>query len=93
MKLWLISQNENHNYDTFDSAVVAAETELEAQQICPSEYYVSGQDGMFHFQYNNGRLGEASNCNSWCNWHQVKVEYLGETDCKAGVICASFNAG
>lgn len=27
MKLWLISQGENRDYDTYDSAVVAAETE------------------------------------------------------------------
>ena len=31
MKLWLISQDHNNNYDTFDSAVVAAENEEEAR--------------------------------------------------------------
>lgn len=35
MKLWLISQAVNTCYDTYDSAVVAAETAVEAQQIHP----------------------------------------------------------
>jgi len=33
MKLWIISQNVNNDYDTYDSAVVAAETEEEARNI------------------------------------------------------------
>src|SRR6266550_3316382 len=33
MKLWLISQYVNAGYDTYDSAVVAAETEEEARLI------------------------------------------------------------
>jgi hypothetical protein len=35
MKLWLISQTENNDYDTYDSAVVAAETEEDARQMHP----------------------------------------------------------
>lgn len=39
MKLWFISQpNENVDYDTYDSAVVAAETEEEAKVIQPSRF-------------------------------------------------------
>jgi uracil DNA glycosylase len=37
MKLFLIEQNENCGYDTFDSAVVCAKTAKEAKQINPSE--------------------------------------------------------
>lgn len=33
MKLWLISQSVNNDYDTYDSAVVAAETEDDARNI------------------------------------------------------------
>ena len=36
MKLWIISQDVNNDYDTFDSAVVAAETEEEARNINPA---------------------------------------------------------
>lgn len=35
LKLWLISQDDNTGYDTYDSAVVAAYTEDEARQINP----------------------------------------------------------
>ncbi len=45
MKLWFISQKVNDGYDTFDSAVVAAESETEARSIHPDgrkrEYCVS----------------------------------------------------
>lgn len=35
MKLWLITQNDRRGYDTYDSAVVAAETEDAARGIHP----------------------------------------------------------
>jgi hypothetical protein len=38
MKLWLISQDFNTGYDTYDSAVVAAETEDDARNMNPSDY-------------------------------------------------------
>ena len=37
MKLWLISQDENTGYETFDRAVVAAENEEAARNIKPCE--------------------------------------------------------
>lgn len=36
MKLYIISQNENDDYDTYDSAVVAANNETEARNINPN---------------------------------------------------------
>ena len=35
MKLFLISQSENDGYDTYDSAVVCAEDEKDAQSMLP----------------------------------------------------------
>ena len=35
MNLYLISQTENEDYDTYDSAVVCAETETQARRIHP----------------------------------------------------------
>jgi len=35
MKLWVISQKVNNDYDTYDSAVVAAETMEDARRIHP----------------------------------------------------------
>lgn len=42
MKLYLISQNVNNGYDTYDSAVVCAETEEEARMIPISISYNMG---------------------------------------------------
>lgn len=43
MKLWLISQTVNRDYDTYDSAVVAAETEDDARLIVPHGQGYKGQ--------------------------------------------------
>jgi hypothetical protein len=78
MKLWLISQDENNNYDTYDSAVVAAETEDAARNTLPSEYEEFGK------RYGAWCSGP----------DKVKVELIGtaKKGTKAGVICASFKA-
>lgn len=41
MKLWKLSQNVNNDYDTFDSAIVAAKTEEDAKTIHPTDYEFS----------------------------------------------------
>jgi hypothetical protein len=77
MKLWKISQNVNNDYDTFDSAVVAAETEDEARNTTPcfedeediEREWASPEDVEVEY------LGEAKEGTS------------------AGIICSSFNAG
>lgn len=79
MKLWLISQTENREYDTYDCAIVAYEAEEEARQCHPGGFY----------KWQEGR-------GSWASTPElVKAEYIGEAreGTKAGVICASFNAG
>ena len=78
MKLWLISQKENRDYDTYDSAVVAAETKEEAVSIHPGPY-----------------AHNAYPVSSWAPKEQVQANYIGHAKIgtKAGVICASFNAG
>jgi len=82
MKLFLISQEVNNNYDTYDSAVVAAPDEATAQNMHPS---------------NGKQIGWATlpkYDDDWCKLpEQVTVKYLGETDLPQGVVCASFNAG
>lgn len=82
MKLWLISQDINNGYDTFDSAVVVAETEEAARKIHP---YDASEKGKSEFWRNLTWTTEL---------HRVKVQYLGEaTDGLPLVVCASFNAG
>lgn len=82
MKLFLISQNQNNTYDTYDSAVVAADDEETARYMNPE----------------NGKQIDEWICGymEWCDRPEhVTVRYLGEAadDVEQGVICASFNAG
>ena len=84
MKIFLISQDERDDYDTYDSAVVCAKDEETARNMEPSPY-LNGEKKDFS-------LYDAS----WCSSpDKVKVVYLGEAapDIKHGVLCSSFNAG
>jgi hypothetical protein len=96
MKLWLISQGENNGYDTYDSAVVAAETEQLAKETSPSDYYTF-RDGLWRFDTVRGldETGNIDQSGSWAHPDKVDIEYIGEATegTEAGVICASFNAG
>lgn len=98
MKLWLISQSVNCGYDTYDSAVVAAETEEEARHTYPdnwndgtSSYKWSGSRWMYHMadgQVLDLRPGD------WAAPSEVSVEFLADGyDGPAGTVLASFNAG
>lgn len=80
MNLYLISQEVNTDYDTYDSAVVCAESEEAARTTHPSG---SEWDGTF------GRYS------SWSALADVKVKVIGIADATipCGVVCASFNAG
>ena len=81
MKLYKISQNVNEQYDTYDSAVVCADSEEEARNTHPS-----GDNEDFDDDYL---------FSMWSRPSQVKVEYIGEADVnlKKGVVVSSFNAG
>lgn len=91
MNLYLITQDVNTNYDTFDSAVVVASCEDDARLIHPSPYYDS-VEGEWCAVLDMKPIG-GNGC--WCAAKDVKVKLIGEaTGQKAGsVICASYNAG
>lgn len=86
MKLYRISQSENNDYDTYDSAVVAAESAEDAIRIHPSSY-------------EKERWWEDEERLRWNGWAprlvDVVAEYVGEAKegMARGVIVASFNAG
>jgi len=79
MNLYLISQEENQDYDTFDSCVVAAETENEARLIVPG-FASPGT-------WTDGTWASGP--------EHVDVELIGTAlpGTAAGVVLASFNAG
>lgn len=77
MKLWRIWQEVNNNYDTYDSAVVAAETEDEARHTHPGNY-------------NNFEPGGTW---APVDHVRAELIGTAKPGTKAGVIVASFNAG
>ena len=94
MKLWLISQGDNNGYDTYDSAVVAAETEREAKETHPGQEF--WKDGSWWYKMMDGTDRKDSFYGTWASSpDRVDAEYLGEAKdgTEAGVVCASFNAG
>lgn len=83
MKLFLVSQKQNNDYDTYDSFVISCETEDEAKNTHPYGRPMTQED--WDYEYS-----------SWCNSvHHVNVQYLGEADSSVskGIVCSSFNAG
>lgn len=87
MKLWLIEQDHNASYDTYDAAVVAAETEDEAKAMLPynDEYHKEASEEDPE-RYRRAR---------WAPVGRVTCTLIGEA--AAGtpkcVKCASYNAG
>ena len=80
MNLYLISQDVNSNYDSYDAMVVCAESEEDARNITPED------DNSF----------PSHMWSSWCySPDQVSVEYLGVAEEKITmeIILSSFNAG
>jgi hypothetical protein len=90
MKLWLISQTEHNDYDTYDSAVVAAETEEAARITHPSgDTYRPKSDD---WSWSKGDYTSRDWARKSAN---VSVKLIGEAieGTEAGPICSSFNAG
>jgi hypothetical protein len=79
MNIYRITQDEHRGYDTYDSAIVVAESENEAKKITP--------DGnSFRANFSSVWATKPEN---------VTVELVGTTDLfpTGTVLCASFNAG
>lgn len=78
MRLWLIEQSAVTDYGTYDSAVVAAETEDEARKTFPDEAVME-----WGSSYWANSLDEVS----------ARYVGEAAEGVVAGVILASFNAG
>ncbi len=82
MKLWKLTQSEHRGWDTYDTCIVAAESEEEAKQIHPNDISTLPWETM------------AYHC--WASIPEfVQAELIGEAveGTREGVILASFNAG
>ena len=86
MNIYLLSQNNNNDYDTHDSMVVAAESEDVARLMHPQDDWNADRD---HWKRKHS---------TWCERpDQVIVELIGHTGQfkhnYKHIILASFNAG
>jgi len=92
MNLYKISQTENCDYDTYDSAIVCAPTAQDAQRIHPQEDLTLVWDGA------TWRLPDGRDSNGTTTWvvpEQVQVELVGKAadNIPPGVVLTSFRAG
>lgn len=97
MNLYLISQSANLGYDTYDCAVVAAETEDIARSIHPASADALLDDKAYIAAKAYDAIETASyRRRAWVDDPLlVKVRLIGVAaeGTKQGVIVASFNAG
>lgn len=99
MNIYKISQKENNNYDTYDSAIVIANSEEEAKKIHPDECIMDNKESYKRWLDGEGMSG------TWVNLYSdnpeynvfsaIKVELLGaaKEGSEYGVVLASYNAG
>jgi hypothetical protein len=98
MNIYKIKQYENNRYDTYDSAVVVAESEEDAKRIHPDgrSKWVDGAWKIFNPDI--GPYGSYFEHGSvaWTDPKMVKVTLIGVALAditKESVICSSYNAG
>ena len=75
-----VFQEVNDTYDTYDSAIVCAESVEEAKKMHPNGGETKKKDEKY---------------GTWCGLKDVQVDEIGEAGeyVKKGVIVDSFNAG
>ena len=96
MNLYKISQDVNDEYETYDSAIVAAENEDDARMIHPNKGVYIKNNLWYHIYHTGNEL------EYWDGYwvpvkdlHLIKVELIGtaKAGTERGVILASFNGG
>jgi hypothetical protein len=74
MRLYLVSQDKNKNYDTYDSVVVAAESEEQARNIHPA---ACGRENTL--EYSKEQFAIDTMYSTWVKPDQVEVELISAT--------------
>ncbi len=86
MNIYLLKQDINNGYDTYDSAIVSAENEDEARKIHPS----------FTINAFNRVAWKYSESLGWVSFDDVdkiEVDLVGVSNVDKGLVLASYNAG
>lgn len=82
MKIYLLTQNQNTGYDTYDSIIVMAESEEDAKTIGPNNDVFPPVKKDFYSAWADTIDG--------ITCEEIGIAKEGET---RGVVLASFNAG
>lgn len=97
MKVFLLHQSDNQGWDTYDSMMVAADTEAEAKLYHPSTIlewkWDESREEWGEWVDGSWRGGSR---NDWAfSPRTVTAEYIGEArpGMEAGILISSFNAG
>lgn len=97
MNLYLISQSENDDYDTFDSFIVASESPEKAKLYHPYGYIWNSTTREESPCENYWSFGEVREYGNWASSpDKVEVYYLGvasDSYKEGDIIITSFNAG
>lgn len=93
LKIWKIERKSDGGYDTFDSAVVIAETEQEARFTSPNGYQIWLPESGW-VRESTGKPDSYSD-GSWTHPDDVKDTEIGQAfpGAERKLILASFNAG
>ena len=100
LNLYLITQDTNYDYDTYDAAVVVAESEVEAKTMHPASLLrdvstvVPPSAIEEPGKWAKYAVGRDKLFGSWTTQDNVKATLIGYTDTlEKGVVIASFHAG
>jgi len=105
MNIYLLTQDVNNGYDTYDSVVVAAKSPEDAREIHPSKFCTHVSKGEWMGTYSKMCRDESSRGKeyvfedwSWVDFDcrdKINVVLIGEarSSIERGVVCSSFNAG
>lgn len=101
MNIYRISLNENTGYNTYDSAIVVANSEDEARKIHPRSFNRFEPDKEIEFILSKDGFLISNDIwwgydGDWCGApKEVNVQLVGTTDIydKIRILCTSYNAG
>lgn len=94
MNIYLLTQDTNNGYDTYDGMVVYANSEEEARLCTPEVYDYDDEDGYKSRKFRKWTEPEnvKVRCIGVANEHLYVTDSLG-FEKPANVVLASFNAG
>jgi len=103
MNLYLLTQNENIDYDTYDSMVIAAENEEDARYLSFVEAYIFTKNKPInqpnctpiwrdYYMYTSIHSGVDFTYADWAEHPSIRLIATNTTE-PEGVVCSSFNAG